>query len=585
MILQALAGYYQRLASEGGTDLATEGFERKEIPFLIILDSNGRFLDLQDTRQGEGKQKRGRIFTVPKGVKKTSGIAANLLWDTPNYVLGRPKPPKPDAKKNAAQLLALAKEQHECFVNTMQEKMTVAAHDEGVRAVMEFIRNGDFASLFHHPAWQEIEQSGPNITFKMDRDDGLVCQRPAVVTALSGRGTAEKSSHQGVCLITGNMDAPVRLHTAIKGVRGAQTSGANIVSFNLDAFASYGKEQGLNAPVGKKAEFAYTTALNHLLARDSRQRIQVGDATTVFWAEKKNAMEDAFFEIFGRQPDKGEQEQDYKSLIALFRSPQSGAKAELDPGTRFYVLGLSPNAARIAVRFWYAGTVSDVAEHIGQHFDDLEMVKGRSEWHRIGLTWLLRSTALQEKDDNIAPNLAGDTMKAILSGTPYPQTLLASAIRRCRAEQEITYTRAALIKAILVRETRYHKRSEKEVGMSLDTSNTNPGYLLGRLFAVLERTQESANPGINATIRDRFYGAASGTPVTAYPLLMKLKNHHISKLENRGQAVNLERLIGEIIGKLDASDAFPARLSLQDQGRFAVGYYHQRQDFFTKKSD
>jgi CRISPR-associated protein Csd1 len=176
-------------------------------------------------------------------------------------------------------------------------------------------------------------------------------------------------------------------------------------------------------------------------------------------------------------------------------------------------------------------------------------------------------------------------MKAILTGGSYPQTLLASAIRRCRAEQDVTYPRAALIKAFLIRESRLNdnNKSEKEVGMSLDTTNTNPGYLLGRLFAVLEKTQESASPGINTTIRDRFYGAASGTPVAVFPHLLKLKVHHIAKLENRGQAVNLEKLIGEIMEKVVAEKAFPAHLSLHDQGCFAVGYYHQRQDFFTKK--
>jgi len=319
-----------------------------------------------------------------------------------------------------------------------------------------------------------------------------------------------------------------------------------------------------------------------MLAKESRQKIQVGDATTVFWAEKKNILEDVFADIFG-EPAKGEREQDYKSLIALFRSPETGAKAELDPSTRFFVLGLAPNAARIAVRFWYAGTVGDIANNISQHFDDLKMVKGQQERRRTTLKSLLRSTAFDEKDDRISPNLVGDMMKAILTNTPYPKTLLAAAIRRCRAEREITYPRAALIKSVLSRETRFYKRNEKEVGMSLDTTNTNPGYLLGRLFAVLEKIQEESSPGINATIRDRFYGSASSTPATSFPHLMKLKNYHLAKLENKGRAVNLEKQISEIMDKLSADNAFPPHLSLTDQGRFAVGYYHQRQAFFTKK--
>ncbi len=581
MILQALANYYDRMTKEGTTGIAQEGFEQKEIPFLIILSSHGKFVDFQDTREGEGKKKRGRLFTVPKGTKKTSGIAANLLWDTPNYVFGYPKSA---SNKDSAALFKRAKEQQQCFINTIKERFAEPLRDKGISSVVTFLESHDYTAAFSHSLWSEIQESGANLTFKSEGENNLVCQNPAVVAVLTGGETPSESGKQQICLVSGEANIPVRLHTAIKGVRGAQTSGANIVSFNLDAFQSYGKDQGLNAPVGRKAEFAYTTALNKLLARESRQKLQVGDATNVFWAEKKHKIENVFADIFGESA-KGEPEQDYKSLIALLRSPETGAKTELDPNTRFYVLGLAPNAARIAVRYWYTGTVGSIADNIGQHFDDLEMVKGTKEWRRITLKSLLRSTAFDEKDDRISPNLAGDMMKSILTGTPYPKTLLAAAIRRCRAEHEITYTRAALIKAVLWRETRFYKRNEKEVGMSLDTANTNPGYLLGRLFAVLEKIQEEASPSINATIRDRFYGSASGTPVTAFPHLMKLKNYHLAKLENRGRAVNLEKQIGEIVDKLEAGNSFPPHLNLADQGRFAVGYYHQRQAFFTKKDE
>jgi len=364
-------------------------------------------------------------------------------------------------------------------------------------------------------------------------------------------------------------------------VWGAQTSGANIVSFNLGAFNSFGKEQGYNAPVGEKAEFAYTTALNLLLKKGSRQRMQVGDASTIFWAEKKHDFEDVFAYLFG-EPAKEDFTQDHKQLIATFRAAKIGSKLELDPRTLFYVLGLAPNAARIAVRFWYEGTVQQVADHIYQHFDDCAIVHGPKQPDSLSLFRLLVSTAVQGKSENIPPNLTGEFMRSILAGTPYPRTLLAAAVRRVRAERDVTYPRASLIKAVLVRDTRYYHPNHKEVGMSLDTSNNNIGYRLGRLFAVLEKAQEEANPGINATIRDRFYGAASSTPVAVFSHLMKLKNYHIAKLDNRGRAVNLERLIAEIMA--DIND-FPGHLSLPDQGRFAVGYYHQRQDFFTKKEN
>jgi CRISPR-associated protein Csd1 len=319
-----------------------------------------------------------------------------------------------------------------------------------------------------------------------------------------------------------------------------------------------------------------------MLTKGSRHRIQVGDASTVFWAEKKHELEDWFADIFG-EPAKGDSEQDNATIKALFKAPETGAKPVLDDSTKFYVLGLSPNASRIAIRFWYAGTVAEVEENIRQHFKDIAIEHAPHYPSYLSLFRLLVSTALQGKSDNIQPNLTGDFMRAILAGTPYPATLLSSAVRRIRAEHEITYPRASLIKAVLIRNARFYKTKQtKEVGMSLDTSNTNTGYRLGRLFAVLEKVQEEASPGINATIRDRFYGSASSVPVTVFPHLMKLKNHHIAKLESKGRAVNLEKIIGEIVD--DIKD-FPGHLSLDDQGRFAVGYYHQRQDFFKKKDN
>lgn len=574
MILQALMKYYDRVSSSD-TAAVTEGFQKQDIPFLIILDHEGNFMDIQDTRSGEGKKKISRSFTVPKAVKKTSGVAANLLWDTPAYVAGRPKP---DPKKDQDQTFGRAEEQRQAFIKRIRDAFPANKCDSGVSAVLRFLEQNEFQDLFIHPYWREIEDNGSVLSFKIVDENCLVCERPMVVQSLKNSG--EPKSVTSPCIVTGDQDVPVRLHTAIKGVWGAQSSGANIVSFNLGAFTSYGKEQGFNAPVGKRAEFAYTTALNnYLLKKGSRQRIQVGDTSTVFWAEKKHAIEDVFANIFG-EPAKDNPVQDCKPLIAMFRAPHTGVNPDLDPETKFYVLGLAPNAARIAVRFWYTGTVQEVADNIWQHFEDCSIVHGPNQPETLSLFRLLVSTAVQSDSKNIQPNLSGEFMRSILTGTPYPYTLLSAAVQRIRAEHEITYPRVSLIKAVLSRDTRYHKRNHKEVGMALDVTNGNIGYRMGRLFAVLEKIQEEASPGINATIRDRFYGAASGTPVAAFPHLMKLKNHHLSKLENRGRAVNFERMLGEIIQDINE---FPTHLSLPDQGRFAVGYYHQRQDFFTKK--
>ena len=578
MILQALAGYYQRMAEEVGTEVAPEGFEKKDIPFIIVLDRQGNFLGLDDTRMGEGKKKQARIFTLPKGVKKASNIAANLLWDSPSYVVGRPKL---DPKKDKIKQEVRAREQFQCFQDKIREAFPEDTHDEGVDSILRFLESERFNELFAHAFWKEIEERGANLSFRLDSDVCLVCQRSAVVSQLLGNINSTNSADgRQMCLVCGQPDDPTRLHTAIKGVWGAQSSGANIVSFNLDAFRSFGKKQGNNAPVGKKAEFAYTTALNALLVKGSRQRIQVGDASTIFWAKKKSDMEDVFADIFG-EPAKENLDQATKAIRILYEAPKAGTSPLTEDLTPFFVLGLAPNAARIAVRFWHAGTVGDTARHILQHFEDCKMVHGPKQPEHLSLFRLLVSTALQGKSENIPPDIAGEVMKVILAGTPYPQTLLAAVIRRCRAEREVTYPRAALLKAILARSARlkFYQQTKKEVGMALDTGNSNIGYRLGRLFATLEKIQEEANPGINATIRDRFYGAASGTPVAAFPHLMKLKNHHLSKLVNRGRAVNLEKIIGEI---MDGIIDFPTHLMLQDQGRFAVGYYHQRQAFFTK---
>ncbi len=574
MILQALTKYYERIP-----DAAKEGFQRQDISFIIILNRNGDLVGLQDIREGDGKNKKGQPRLVPKAVKRTIKASANLLWDNPAYVLGRPKSAK---KKDMDSLIERAKEQQELFLELIKNTFSDNSVNEEIAAVIRFLETKSYERVFAHPLWKDIEESGANITFQIEGKANLICQCDAVRNAIDASSSSDSSDFQ-ICLITGTRDIPARLHTAIKGVWGAQSSGANIVSFNLDAFKSFGKDQGYNAPIGMKAEFAYTTALNTMLAKDSRQRIQVGDASTVFWAEKKHEIEDWFADIFG-EPAKGDSDQDNAVIKALFKSPETGGQPILDNNIKFYVLGLAPNASRIAIRFWYDGTVAEVEENIRQHFKDIAIDRALHQPEYLSFFRLLVSTALQGKSDNIQPNLGGDFMKAILAGTPYPDTLLSSAIRRIKGEREVTYPRASLIKAVLVRKERY-KNKKEEICMSLDTSNINPGYLLGRLFAVLERAQEAANPGINATIRDRYYGAASSTPVTVFAHLMKLKNHHIAKLENKGQAINIEKQIGEIVDKLGADNSFPTHLPLDDQGRFAVGYYHQRQSFFTKKSD
>ena len=393
-----------------------------------------------------------------------------------------------------------------------------------------------------------------------------------------------------MCLVTGN-DAPVqRLHAAIKGVWGAQSVGANIVSFNARAFESYGKRerQGENAPVSTAAAFAYTTALNHLLGKSSSQRIQVGDASTVFWADKDSEFESSIPNIFG-EPPTDNPDRNAQAVQTLFAAMHSGKLAGPDGQTCFHMLGLAPNAARISIRFYHCLPLHALGERILQYFKDLELVRGAHDPQYPSLFRLLAAVAVQNKADNIPPNLGGAIVDAVFAGpdVPYPSLWLNAAVGRCRAEQNVNYLRACAIKACLNRQIRrstvtpsnvFH---EKELLPMLDLSNTNPAYRLGRLFAALEKIQEEASPGLNATIRDRYYGAASSTPVAVFTTLLRLKNSHLKKL-GVGRAMWFEKLVGEILG--DVVD-FPKHMPLPDQGRFALGYYHQRQAFFIKNSD
>ena len=565
MILQALKEYYDRKAADPESSIAPIGWERKEIPFIIVLDKKGSFLQFEDTREGDGIKKWGKSYLVPQGEKKSVNIAANLLWGPPDYIFGI-EDRRGENKKKA-------------FFNRIHEELP---NTDKKKALIKFLSFFNLSDLEKTPQWTDIVNLKPNMSFRFDGDYQLYCQADEVKKVVFGR--SDTSENSGLCLITGEKDRISTKHTAIKGVWGGQPSGTNIVSFNLESFCSFGKEQGQNAPVGETAMFAYTTALNTLLDRNSSQRMQVGDASTVFWSDRRTQFEEDF-SFFLAEPSKDDPDAGSKCIKNLFNSPQTGGYVE-DSGTeKFFILGLSPNAARLAIRFWLKGTVAEFAGNIRKHFQDLEIVKPKGEPPYYSLWRLLVNTAVQDKSENIPPNIAGDFMRTIITGDPYPVTLLQAVLRRIKSDtvHRVKPVRAALIKAYLNRQL-YAKKyyNEKEVlKVGLDTSQLSIGYNLGRLFAVLEKIQEEANPLLNATIRERYYGAACGSPVSVYSTLMRLKNHHLAKL-HKGRKTNFEILIGEIMGHFNE---FPSHLSLQEQGKFAVGYYHQRQDLFTSKRE
>lgn len=571
MILQALKAYYDRKAADLESGIAPFGWERKEIPYLIVLDRDGNLVNVEDTQEKVGKKLRARMFVVPQSVKRASGVASYFLWDNVEYVTGINCKAGDQSKVD---------ERHAAFMARLEPFREVPA----IRAVYEFLSSAEgVAQLERFEAWKDARESCAFVAFRFVDGGATIFDDEAVRSVVDGL-SATGDGEFGIDLVGGERGPVALLHPAIKGIAGANTTGANIVSFNFRAATSFGKEQGRNAPVGVRSAFEYTTSLNTLLAKDSKQKMMVGDATVVFWAERDDPFETELANFFA-EPSKDDPDRLSDSVRALFHSPKTGAFAPDHDGTRFYVLGLSPNAARIAIRFWYVGTVAEMAGRFREYFEDLLIVHGAKDREHLSLWRLLASTAALGKSENIAPNLAGNFMRSILEGVPFPMSLQQAVLTRIKAEHEVSYPRAKLIKGCLNRKWRFNNpNNERMLTVSLDTQNTNAGYRLGRLFSVLERIQEAANSGLNATIKDRFYASASTTPATAFANLMRLAVHHLSKLakEKPGYKVNLEKTMQEI---LDGIDGFPPHLALDDQGQFAIGYYHQRQSFFTKKDD
>jgi CRISPR-associated protein Csd1 len=582
MILQALNEYYKRKRDYDSNSLPPPGMELVEISFVVILRKDGSFFDFADMREGEGRNKRGKLVNAPQSCDRPGQNAwatAFLLWDHPRYVLGIPT--SKDIERNDEQTPL---KRLESFKNRILASFPDPTVDDGVNAVFQFLDKADISKIKQHQLWNELQETTGNVSFRLvDEPELLICERPVVSAAVEKELDDATGCETRQCLITGEIAPVAVLHPATPLPSADSKSTAKLVSFQKNSgYDSYGKEQGGNAPVSKRATFAYTAALNHLLARGSRQRIQVGDTFTVFWAEKPGHKVETLFGTWLQDtPDNPDFHA--QAVAALLSAPRTGAGSFEDDGTRFYVLGLAPNAARIAIRFWHVQTVGELAINIRNHFDGLEIDRSEFDARSLSVSAILKSISRRKSDGSYdtPPNMAGDTMQAILTGRPYPATLFQAAIRRIRAEQEVNYPRAAIIKACI---NRYSGREELKV--SLDESNTNTAYRLGRLFAVLERIQEEANPGIRATIRNTFWGAASSTPGKVFPRLIDLATKHLSKLrrEKSGRAVNLEKLIGSIMDALNPDKPFMPIFSLNDQGCFAVGYYHQKQHPSTYKT-
>ena len=575
MILQELARYYRRKAASS-SNVAPEGFENKEIPFVIVLDKAGRFIRLEDTRDGQGKKKIGRKFLVPKGLGRAGSKSyevSNTLWDHYGYVLAHPK--EDDEKSDI-----LAQNQHKSFIAKVDELKQALPDDAGIQAVSAFLAQADeVAKVRQAEGWQECAKiKGCNLSFRLvDEPVALVCQSKAVQAYLAAaKAEVSDGIQEGICLVTGKKTTIARLHNAVKGVNAKPSP---FTSVNLAAFESYGKQQGFIFPVGEQTMFEYTTALNMLL--DGENRFRIGEVSVVCWSEKPTPLESKVaLKINGGGKDNPDAHID--EVKALYKSLHNGKYMEPNGKDKFYLLGLSPNSARIVVRFWHETTVAALSENIARWYDDLQIVRGEKSIYPefMPLMRLLCGLVLDGKAENLPPDLIANVTQSALVNRPLPVSLLQIALRRNKAEQKITYGRAALIKAYLNRAIRSGSlKNTKELSMSLDRERNDIGYVLGRLFAVLEKTQSEANPSLNATIGDRYFGSASSTPIAVFGTLMRLSPHHLSKLEYEGRAVHLKWEIGQI---LDKCQKFPNHLNLEQQGLFAIGYYHETQFLFTK---
>ena len=583
-ILQALNGYYERQAGRGKA--SAYGFSRQGISFAVVLDVDGRVLDVMDVRDTTGKKRRPGLREVPGPVVRASNVLPNFLWDNTTYVFGVRR----DARTGDAS--PAKRSEREAFASLHRE-LLADTEDEGLRALLTFLEN--WSSDRYGALPQSGEMLGENVAFCLESSGG-----PPVFLHESEAGreiwTASlegDNADREFCLVTGRRLPTARLHPKIKGVLGAQTSGASIVSFNNDAFTSFGKKQGANAPVSERAAFAYTSALNALLARDSRNRIRIGDTTTVFWAEADGDPESAeaaedLFSVLAAPPTDEEESVAVGDTIKAVADgrPLRDVKPEIrDPErTRFFVLGLAPNAARLSVRFWLEDTIGGIGRRLGEHWKDLHIEP--EPWRTPPAVWrLLLETAVQRKPENVSPVLGGSLMEAILRGGPYPRSLLTGVLMRMRSDGNISGLRAAICKACLARDSRLGHEKE-DVPVSLNNDEKNPAYRLGRLFAIYEKLQSDAIQKSNVTIKDQFYGSASANPASVFPLLDRKAAHHLATLRKDparvGWAVRHEQRLAEVFEGFETG--FPPTLGLEEQGRFVIGYYHQRAKLFKGKS-
>lgn len=575
MILQALTRYYEDLLSRG--EIAAPGWSPAKISYALCLNGAGDLEQVIPTMEEVTKGKKTvlqpQTFSLPAAVKRTVGIDANFLWDNSSYLLGVDQKGKPERSRDC---FAAAAQKHHAVLDGVDSPIA--------RAILTFFDTWQPEHAAEHPAltgqFEEVT-AGANLLFRVD---GCYPQKDDAIRAAwqSCRESSDPDAVRMQCLVTGREDEITATHPAIKGVRNAQSSGAALVSFNAPAFCSYGREQNFNAPVGKYAAFAYTAALNHLLA--DRKNVQlIGDTTVVCWAEGADSAYQSFFGTACFGAETGLSDDDLRAALKRLAELKPCDDLGIDPNRPFYILGLAPNAARLSVRFFLRDSFGRLMKNVNAHYERLEIVRPAYAKTNILPLWaMLRETVnLNSRDKSPSPAMAGAATRAVFSGGPYPASLLEAVMLRIRAERNITWGRAAIIKAYYLKNP--HKDCPKEVlTVSLNEASTDTAYTLGRLFSVYEAVQQAANPGINTTIKDKYFNSAAAMPAGIFPVLNNLCQKHLRKLDGR-QRVYYDKQIMTLKGIL--GESYPMRMTLAQQGSFDLGYYHQTQKRYTKKED
>lgn len=579
MILQALYEYYRKHRQ----DLPKPGLGQQEIKYMIVLENDGTFAYLENLCQ-DGKNKTGKVFDLP-AAKARSGKDAwktpQLLWDHYGFVLAcEGKMDDETKKENAVR-------QKEQFVKQLNELPGELKQDVGVNAVLEFYRRGEDRKVFDAPEWEQCRKiPNCNLTFRLKSEQTPIACRPAVTDYVVEQAEAagRTGDRNGCCLITGKHGPIVRLVTATAIPKSQAT--ARLISFQTGSgYDSYGKEQCYNAPISVEAEFAFTTALNSMLAKESKNHFYLGDITSVFWVERSLSgfSLEEFLPMLASRNEQN-REQGVQAMRSLCEAVHSGKMPAEDRETVFYFLGLSPNKSRLCVRFWKRGTVGELAENIAQHFEDLKIVKGPDY---PSLYAILTAVVYENKMDNVPPNLPDKILRAALDGKLYPVTWLHLCLNRIGATSKITGTQAAVLKACINRKTRLSNSpysTEKEIQMNYDPDNPNPAYQCGALFALFVKTQEEANPSVKRTVGDTFFTAASTRPASVFGRLVSLNRVHLKKIKQSkyGRYVNLDKMIQDIMCRIGTK--FPGRLSPDDRARFCLGFYQYRQKLFEPQS-